>query len=657
MRKYFILAVQLTFYLSALLFFKDSIAIIPAIFLIFYLSLENKYYSLIPLILCIGLDRNYSMLLIAITLVLFILYPILKKSRFYHLGFFVITLLSTLVMEWIINSFNLDMLIIMLVSIILYGIISLFYIFYKKNKTYIVASINDKLVSLTILLGYLLLIIFYNPDKLLLIFLFMQLYLLKDFKYNIIFFFSFILFYYIGYQNINTDSLSVMATSYFPISITFVLDYSKLISYFYLLYTIIVTILYFEKKEVTIEVNYINTLFKDFKKYLDGLNLEYNKLKSLKELRENHIEGIINTFCNKCKENTVCKKKMDKRFVFIANAMNTGNSNTYGCPHYEKFYFNNDIDIKASSLEYSAIRELALELEILYNQSLKLAKNYNSFLKALSFHSYNVNNIDINLANSTIFFSISLDKKKQIIPDLFLKLGYKAFGEELDIKLIEKDKEYLVYLYKKPRCKIEYSQIILPKNANIISGDNFYIKKDNNESYIFALSDGMGSGHNAYVESKETLKLISNLSSYHFSHRTILKLLENIYDLRCEYDSYATLDLLNINTASMKLNLYKLGSTTTYIYHSYNLVAYENKALPLKLDDINSAYEIEFFKGDMIFMLSDGITDNLTADELFILINPEYSTDEQMAKIIDFVKDKQMDKLSDDLSMIVVKIK
>ncbi|MBO5711296.1 MAG: SpoIIE family protein phosphatase [Acholeplasmatales bacterium] len=167
----------------------------------------------------------------------------------------------------------------------------------------------------------------------------------------------------------------------------------------------------------------------------------------------------------------------------------------------------------------------------------------------------------------------------------------------------------------------------------------------------------MGSGHNAYVESKEALKLISNLSSYHFSHKTVLKLLEDIYDLRCEYDSYATLDLLNINTASMKLNLYKLGSTTTYIYHSYNLIAYENKALPLKLDDINSAYEIEFFKDDMIFLLSDGITDNLNADELFILINPEYSTDEQMNVIIDFVKNKQGNNLADDLSMIIIKIK
>ncbi|MBO5711295.1 MAG: hypothetical protein J6R47_00515 [Acholeplasmatales bacterium] len=475
MRKYYILAVQLVFYICTLLFFNNEIAIIPAILLVFCLSLENKYYTFIPLILCISFKNPYNVLLIIICLSVVAFYPLLKKSRFIHLGLYVISILSAFIVEWIMNGFNLGMFFIMLISIIIYAAISMFYIFYKKNNIYIIAPINDKLINLTLLLGYLLLIVFFNPDKLLFVFLFMQLYLLKDYKYNIIFFLLFIIFNLIGYQTINTNSLSVIAASYFPLSIALLLDYTKLITYFYLLYTVLLTLLYYEKKPVTVEVNYINTLFKDFKKYLDGLNLEYNKLKNLKALRENHIEGIMTTFCDKCKANTICKNKMDKRLVFIANAMNTGNNNSYDCPHYDKFYFNNDIDIKASSLEYSAIRELALELEILYNQSLRLAKNYNSLLKSLSFYGYNVKNIDINLANSTIYFSLSLDKRKIIIPELFLKLGYKAFGEELDIKILEKEKEFLVYLYKKPRSKIENSQIILPNINNIIIGDIFYI--------------------------------------------------------------------------------------------------------------------------------------------------------------------------------------
>jgi stage II sporulation protein E len=148
---------------------------------------------------------------------------------------------------------------------------------------------------------------------------------------------------------------------------------------------------------------------------------------------------------------------------------------------------------------------------------------------------------------------------------------------------------------------------------------------------------------------------MANLSNYHFSFKTILKLLEDIYNLRCDYDSYATLDLALINTSNMKLNLYKLGSTTSYIYHNYSLISYENKSLPLKLDDINSSYEIEFYKDDIILLLSDGVTDFLSKDDLFLAIDPHLSSHEIMLSITNKVKEKEKN-LKDDLSMIVIKV-
>jgi serine phosphatase RsbU (regulator of sigma subunit) len=334
--------------------------------------------------------------------------------------------------------------------------------------------------------------------------------------------------------------------------------------------------------------------------------------------------------------------------------MINNNNNIYDCPHYNEFYFNNNIDIKPS-LEYSAILELAHELEYLYNQSLKLAKHYNKFISDLHFYGYTLKSIDINLANPTIYFSLQLDAKKPVINEIFLKLAYRAFGEELELKTVNKDDKTIIYMYKKPKIKLDYSHIVLPKNNNIISGDNYYIKKDYNESYIFALSDGMGRGHNAYIESADALKLMANLSNYHFSFKTILKLLEDIYNLRCDYDTYATLDLALINTSSMKMNLYKLGSTTTYIYHNFNLIGYENKSLPLKLDDINSSYEVEFYKDDIILLLSDGVTDFLSKDELFLIIDPNLPSADIMNNITNKVKEKEVN-LKDDLSVIVIKV-
>ena len=167
----------------------------------------------------------------------------------------------------------------------------------------------------------------------------------------------------------------------------------------------------------------------------------------------------------------------------------------------------------------------------------------------------------------------------------------------------------------------------------------------------------MGSGHNAYKESSEALKLISHLSTYHFSLKTILKLLENIYDLKCEYDSYATLDILNVNTANMKLNLYKLGSTTSYIYHNNELQAFENKALPLKLDDINSSYEVEYFKDDVILLFSDGISDFLTPLEIKNEIDFTLSTEQIMNNILYKLKKKENNDLKEQSADTSIKSK
>ena len=203
--------------------------------------------------------------------------------------------------------------------------------------------------------------------------------------------------------------------------------------------------------------------------------------------------------------------------------------------------------------------------------------------------------------------------------------------------------------------KITYAHTILAKEGNLMSGDNYYIKKDYNSSYVFALSDGMGSGYNAYTESIEALKTISTLSSYHFRTKTILKLLEDIYELRSNYDRYATLDFLSIDTATRKMNLYKMGSTTTYIYHNQQLITYENQALPLKLDDVNSAYELDLFSGDFIFLLSDGISDFISNPEFVSLIDASKAADEVCYTIVEYLKQKEKGRLKDDLSLIVIK--
>ncbi len=655
MKKIITLGLHYIFFITTLLFLEEPIALLISILLLSILILDKFYYSILPLVLCIKFLPITTFILISIFTCNIILYIFIKKNRYYALTIYVLSLLSANFVLAINNTYKIDYLNLSLLLLVIYSIINYLHTFKQiNNKNYILVY-NQKLITLTLLLFYFLIILYYKLPPTFILFLFMQLFILKDYKYNI--FFSII--YTVLLLLISKDQIPILlqalAVSFFPPAVLLTLKYDTYIYIIPIIYTLIVTFINLKNKNKNIELDYMNSLFQDFSKYIELLSNEFNKNNLLKTIKQEKIEYINKNYCEKCNKNTICKTKIDKRYTFLSSVM-MGGPNTYGCPFYKDFYLNQNIEIKTTSTEYSGIKALSEEINFIYNQSLLLKNEYENFISLITEYGYEITNINIHLSSKTLFFTLYFTKDKQIIESLFLKLAYKAFGEKIDIKIIESESDIIVHFFKSPEIKITYAHTILAKNNNLMSGDNYYIKKDYNSSYIFALSDGMGSGYNAYIESVDALKTITTLTSYHFSIKTILRLLEDVYELKSNYDRYATLDFLYINTANRKLNLYKMGSTTTYILHNHKLLSYDNKSLPLKLDEVNSAYEIDIYSGDYIFLFSDGISDFITKDEFYSLVsNGTDSVDIMCDKIIQYIKKKQQDDLKDDLSLIAIK--
>ncbi|MDE5855410.1 MAG: SpoIIE family protein phosphatase, partial [Anaeroplasmataceae bacterium] len=552
MKKYAVFALHYCFYIASLLFLPKDISIFTAGFLISILALENIWFTILPLSIAFYLPLSHTYILIAILAYHLLLYPFIKKNRYYALGVFGLSSLTTFTVLYILQGFQADTLKIMLYLFVIYGIINALHVFQKIEHKNTIIPYQQKLIDLTILLGYFFILFYYCENIYVMYFLFMQLFLIRDFKYNLVFVILYAILVAIkDYTQLSTILLPT-AISYMPITIVFTFTYKNIIWIFGMLYSILVTILPFTDKKLTIEQNYINTLFDDFNKYITNLNTEYNKNIKIKELKEKKFTEISKTYCASCNKNTLCRTKLEKRYSFLSAAMLGFRQNIYDCPYYNRFVIDANTENMNKSFEYSAMKSLSFELSYLYNQSLALKKEYEKFISLLYGFGYPINALDINLASSSLYFSIQLGTNKPIIESLLLRCAYKAFGERLEIKRTKNQ----IYFFKKAQLKITYAHTVLAKEGNLMSGDNYYIKKDYNNSYVFALSDGMGSGYNAYTESIDALKTISTLSSYHFRTKTILKLLEDIYELRSNYDRYATLDFLSIDSANRKMNLY-----------------------------------------------------------------------------------------------------
>lgn len=655
MKKYIILALRYAFYISTLILFKDHITIPILIALLIITFLESKKYPFLILLILPFIANEYKIILSLSFLLILFMQKYIHKNRLYALFLYITIILSINIYFYILNNYSIDMLYSSLTALIILSIILALY-YYNKSSNPKAISISDNIIHLAINLGYLILISVYNPLPILYYSLFIQLSLINNLTYSFIFLLISLAINLILKISTQIAFISYFSSSIVPLIIMLELNFKNPISIYYIIYSILAFISKMLKnKRVMIETNYVSNLFKSFNLYLNELGLEYERLKTLKAIKQNHLNNIQKNYCQVCNLNTECKKKLDIRYSFLSNAIASEDNNIYYCPHYHQFYLDNNIEYEKKTIQYNALNELSLEIEYLYHQSKLNANLYNKFINDLEFYGYHTLDINIMLNSKTLYFSLIIDKNKRLDNHLLTKLAYKRFKEEIEIKTIKNKNSYIIYFYKKPKSKIEYSQKILAKCSNFISGDNFYIKRDYNESYIFALSDGMGSGHNAYLESANALSLLKRLLDYGFSLKTTLKLLEHIYEIKCEYDSYATLDLLYINTANMKLNLYKMGSTSSYIIHNNDIKVLENKTLPLKLDDISSSYEIEYFKGDTILLFSDGISDFITTNELMMI---DYSLDSEIIldEIISILKKKENNELKDDASLIVIKI-
>lgn len=202
------------------------------------------------------------------------------------------------------------------------------------------------------------------------------------------------------------------------------------------------------------------------------------------------------------------------------------------------------------------------------------------------------------------------------------------------------------------------------KKDSVVSGDMMSSVRLGDGKYLFAISDGMGSGEVARKNSKIAISMLERLLSSGFERETSINLINSAILNGNNGDNYATLDTSILDLYAGKIELLKNGACPTYIKRNKNVSIIKSTSLPTGImSNINiDTYDKDLEDGDIIVMCSDGILDSnmeYANRDLWLKYLLEDIQTDSAEKIADIILreaiDNNVGEAKDDMSVIVIK--
>ncbi|MDO4535522.1 MAG: stage II sporulation protein E [Clostridium perfringens] len=219
---------------------------------------------------------------------------------------------------------------------------------------------------------------------------------------------------------------------------------------------------------------------------------------------------------------------------------------------------------------------------------------------------------------------------------------------------------------EEPKYKIISYAVSDKKFDEEYTGDSYSNGKTKDGSYIMAISDGMGSGREAGVESKMAVEIMEKFMELGFDDMTAINTINSIIGIKfSEEEKFATLDMQKIDLYSGKIKFMKVGAVESFIKRKNNIEVINSNSLPFgALDKVDiDIVEKSIKDGDFIISISDGVLDNVENSSFDIswLINfLENSNNKQPKDLaIEILKKAKLfndGKAKDDMTVIVSKV-
>jgi stage II sporulation protein E len=316
--------------------------------------------------------------------------------------------------------------------------------------------------------------------------------------------------------------------------------------------------------------------------------------------------------------------------------------------------------------QFSNISDSIKQLSRNINNNLEKDLNIKRQLKkALTNNGYKINQVEINYQENSkkeiaIYFlnenEIYDIKELSLLISEVCKMKVQAVGDFNEIT-------NSIAFTQKDQYKVGKGVAKTAKHKENISGDNFTFLSLGAGKDIIALSDGMGSGTKACVESKASIELLEYLLEGGFDVDIAIKTVNSILGLKSD-QLFSTLDLSVVDRYNGVCTFIKNGAVSSFIKRDDKVEIIGNETLPLgmfKTVEYKPARK-KLKDGDIVIMMSDGIYDSDTSSECKEIWLEKLIKDvdiQNPQNLADYILDKAKDNnnvIKDDMTVLVFKI-
>ena len=225
--------------------------------------------------------------------------------------------------------------------------------------------------------------------------------------------------------------------------------------------------------------------------------------------------------------------------------------------------------------------------------------------------------------------------------------------------IIEKNKNHCILTFCEETdfsCKYGAYQKSLYENA---CGDSYTVFTEENTKFNIVLSDGMGTGSQAAVDSKLTVSLIKKLVTSGISYKNIVNIVNSQLMVKSGNESTSTIDAVELDLYTGNMKLYKAGAAPTLIYRRGKIISIDVPSLPVGILDSASiaTEELTLCENDIVILMSDGVIIDNTDWILNVIENNINASLETLSESIGKTAAlRRNDGREDDITVICFKL-